>query len=611
MNRYHPNLYHRHLHEYDTEVSLEVKVTHRLLKTGCIIVLPLLWTITVVSASAIYLSKSASGSHSPPDHHGVKGRVDRRSLDSETTREWEDFTPLIDRRSVPPSRPSAMSSTGAGVATKPPPPSAVPSMDNSATIFCASNLNKVTFKETNSTASGMAQPFTRSSSQASSSKAQGAPDHESENTSPDLLSTHRMLKTSCIILLPLFLTFLITAVSLAYMAANADGRSDHLPSPTIARRHAADYDAETHPRRRRETGVAAATKTTMAPHQAAGASPSSSGNAEQDIYSYFKKRTLSTARKVTNVPAASGSTTKKGWFAVAASWNPPRLTKKAPTTTVTTLLASTRKQHESGLVDAEDISDVGDKVDQGQRGHKLRRRTRKPQLPRTTPSSTITEEDSTTMGIMELLGFATRSTRVRPTAMSAERQRPPQRNGPALIRRRQRSPATTSGRPSRLPPRVRDRLFNRPRRNPFPRISPITTNPKKKHEDISRRRRYGDEKAVPGRLAPALVTGTTPKTWPHDLLAAESEAFSYRPQYEDDASESGRSLDRRLTRRLLPRQSKSRPQGGTLDGTSQRRPKGTRRLALFKPPTTTAEPSFPVGTEDGAGLITEDYYEED
>ncbi|KAL3207915.1 hypothetical protein MRX96_039414 [Rhipicephalus microplus] len=163
------------------------------------------------------------------------------------------------------------------------------------------------------------------------------------STMTDLRSSHRMMKTGCIIFFPLGLTSLIAALSLVYITAMHD---QHYARPhagaSVAERHATDvHDAATTPRWISEaTPVHSTSDKRINAEDQAETSLSPFYGREGDMTSKLGNPT----RGVATGPSlgASEENAKTSWLAVADSRNSSKTTAKKVWFPVSTRRKSTR-----------------------------------------------------------------------------------------------------------------------------------------------------------------------------------------------------------------------------------------------------------------------------
>ncbi|KAL1462113.1 hypothetical protein MTO96_043222 [Rhipicephalus appendiculatus] len=253
---------------------------------------------------------------------------------------------------------------------------------------------------------------------------------ESTSTMTDLRSSHRMMKTGCIIFFPLVITCLIAALSLVYTTAMHDQHSVHPRAGTsVTERHATDvHDAATRPRWVSEaTPVHSTPDKRVAVKDQAATSLSPFYDREGDIASKLGNLT----RGIATAPSLGPSevSARTGWLAVAASRNASKTTAKKVWFAVYTrgkltsspkVVSTVRWTHSFPAtvqrinvdsLDNEDINNINDNV------HKRKSRGRSRNDP------TSRQEYTRTTDLLDLLGVLDTSAPLVNLSGSAKREK--------------------------------------------------------------------------------------------------------------------------------------------------------------------------------------------
>ncbi|KAH7973750.1 hypothetical protein HPB49_004828 [Dermacentor silvarum] len=359
---------------------------------------------------------------------------------------------------------------------------------------------------------------------------------ESTSTMTDLRSSHRMLKTSCIIFLPLGLTCAIAALSLAYIAAIHDRHAERPPATTVAGRHADEvHNTATIPR---WVSQIPTVQTVIPAEGTAATSLSPFYDREEDVISYFRNLT----RGIATAPTIGSAdmSTKGDWLVAAASSETSMVTANRDWSAVSTISNGARspevvftaptmrsvepagRRIDVNSLDNEDINDIGDRVDHGE-------------LALTSKKSASSNRETTrTTDLLDLLGLHDNLAPNTNTSRSAKRAPSSKKRaaGHDATRRRYRVQNTASGRASWLRRNIGTVTSKLPGAKLKSKESSGKLHLNEHNRSWTRRGERRNDKNVRTLLPSTFVTMARWK--PRNARATLPEASPKRPSSEDN-----------------------------------------------------------------------------
>ncbi|XP_070376981.1 uncharacterized protein [Dermacentor albipictus] len=436
---------------------------------------------------------------------------------------------------------------------------------------------------------------------------------ESTSTMRDLRSSHRMLKTSCIIFLPLGLTCLIATLSLAYIAAAHDRRAQRPPATSAAARHEAEvHYTSTIPRWVSEIRpVRTAPRKVIAAGGTAETSLSPFYDREEDVI-YFRNLTRDIATAPTIGP--SNRSAKGGWLVVAAtsetsmaaanqssfatstigySAHSPEAVFTAPTTRS---FEPAGRRLDVDSLDNEDLNDIGDRADHGE--HVFTSKN----------SATRNQGATKTTDLLDLLGLLdTLSPNVSLSGSSKRAQSSKRRvAGRDGARRRYPVGCTASRIASWVYRNTRKMTSKLPGAKLTYEQSSWQQHLNERNRSLTRRGEMGSDKIVRKLLPSTFVTMTQRK--PRDALVAQPRKSPKRPRSGENFL-GARSVTRIVIGRHTPRRRNDGRSNGNIDASFTHAIRfRARRLPLFKRSTTTTEENDFVSTEEDNSASFVDLY---